>query len=258
MTRVTILHYAVCRLDVAAAKHKARQRRLKRKLLEKQRISRETVPIFQVQETKENSYHPYTSATPDLICHDQLYRVWGAVPPANKLWERRRAMLEERRERGRHMNVDRDDPDGGEDDTDPKEQSIEKVIQSARDVRRLISNHSYNFQQGDIEIVEDTPDLEYLSNTNTPLRDSLQLSSIKDNLSDTSSNHQSSKILFCSSAPRLKRRQSVLSCSSMEQVDFEDWEWEDMVMPNLEISKDKDLVIRCGDITTFDTSINMQ
>ena len=167
-------------------------------------------------------------------------------------------MLEERRERGRHMNVDRDDPDGGEDDTDPKEQSIEKVIQSARDVRRLISNHSYNFQQGDIEIVEDTPDLEYLSNTNTPLRDSLQLSSIKDNLSDTSSNHQSSKISFCSSAPRLKRRQSVLSCSSMEQVDFEDWEWEDMVMPNLEISKDKDLVIRCGDITTFDTSINMK
>ena len=212
--------------------------------------------------TSENSRTP-----PDLICRNQLYRVWGAVPPATELWERRRALIEEKRERERFRHIDREEPDGGEDDTNNDEPSIEKVIQTAKEVRRLINNsscvslHSFDLESVDAEITdgsvdnlddkysEETPDLEYISQTNTDFRDILQLTSIEDNWSDTRS-----VTSFSSSVPRLRRRQSVLSNNSM---DIENWEWEDMTMTNMDVTQDTDIVIRCGDIITSDTSIIM-
>ena len=137
-------------------------------MLEKQKINTEPVPIFQVQEPRTRGYHHGSHILPpDWICQDQLYRVWGAVPPATQLWERRRAMLGERREREMFRHIDREGPDGGEDDKNNDEQSIEKVIQSARDVRRLIGDSNYVFQPDDKEIAEETPDLEYASKYNT-------------------------------------------------------------------------------------------
>ena len=250
------------------ARQEARQKRIRRKLLEKQRKNREPVPIFQVQERSDMSYHNTSEnnrTPPDLICRNQLYRVWGAVPPATELWERRRALIEEKRESERFRHINREEPDGGEDDTNNDEPSIETVIQTAKEVRRLINNsscvslHSFDFESVEItdgsvdnmndKYSEETPDLEYISQTNTDFRDILQLTSIEDNWSDTRS-----VTSFSSSLPRLRRRQSVLSNSSM---DIENWEWEDMTITNMDVTQDTDIVIRCGDIITSDTSINM-
>merc|ERR1711892_1045612 len=68
----------------------ARQRRLVRKLLERQRINRNPIPIYQVQEKRDRSYPDCAAFPPDFICRNQLYQLWGALPPARELWERRR------------------------------------------------------------------------------------------------------------------------------------------------------------------------
>jgi len=265
------------RLDMVE-RQEARQRRLVRKLLERQRINRNPIPIYQVQEKRDRSYPDCAAFPPDLICRNQLYQVWGALPPAKELWERRRRMQGERRMRRTrdekrdmaHRQVDRGDPDGGEDDTKNDDPSMDEVIQSAREVRRLICESprtsfscsdfqpesvgiGNEFADYDEEFHEDSQD--YLLKTKSDFRDLLQLTSIDDTWSDTRSIRQPSVISHSSMAPRQTRRQSVLSCSSVGEVDFETWDWEDMA--SMETNQSMELVIRCGEIVTSDTNIKM-
>ena len=166
--------------------------------------------------------------------------------------------------------MDRGDPDGGEDDTKNDDPSMDEVIQSAREVRRLIcESPKTSFSCSDFqpeyvgidndefadydEDEEDSQD--YLSKTKSDFRDLLQLTSIDDTWSDTRSIRQPSVISHSSMAPRQTRRQSVLSCSSVGEVDFETWDWEDMA--SMETNQSMELVIRCGEIITSDTNIKM-
>jgi hypothetical protein len=262
-------------------REEARQRRLVRKLLERQRMNMDPVPIYQVQKTMERSY-PDHVFPPDLVCRNQLYRVWGAVPPARQLWRQRRRAdggRSGRRHGGErdihHIDFNRGDPDGGEDNTNTDDPSMDEVIQSAKEVRRLIRGSSTNslsyddLQSGDIDISEEDithcneeyseDNQDYLSMTNTDFRELLQLTSIDDDWSDTRSIRQSSVISFSPSQPRQTRRQSVLSCSSAGLMEQESLYWEDEAAMELgrDAKQSVDLVIRCGEIVTSDTDIKM-
>ena len=136
------------RLDLIR-REEARQRRLVRKLLDRQRMNMDPVPIYQAQK-REKSY-PECVFPPDLVCRNQLYRVWGAVPPARQLWRQRRRAdggRSGRRHGGErdihHIDLNRGDPDGGEDNTKNDDPSMDEVIQSAKEVRRLIRDSSTN------------------------------------------------------------------------------------------------------------------
>lgn len=277
-------------------RQEARQRRLLRKLLEKQKINTHPVPIFDMKKSRDKErrqvpdYRPLQQQQighreefpPTLVSRTQLCKVWGDVPPAKQVREARRIGQEKWRHvgerKGRGNNMERGDPDGGELEMrkagdinilKSDDLSMDKVIESAKEARRLIRNIStdslnhYNTPLSKVETGKDNIseyseedlDCDYLSKTTSDFRELLQLTSIDDPWSDTGSIRHSSVISY--SPPREKRRRSVLSCNTEGSLDLDSWDWEDEDPKYLEVktSQSMDLVIKCGEIVTSDTRI---